>query len=198
MDQAPKQERSRKRIEVILTTAENILLDEGIDSVTIANISEVSGLKRTSTYKFFQTPESIKAALATKYFMELSKDFSKKSSDINTAELSVIVLRTVEIIYDYFSSSTAAQQLVLSNTTSLPVTKEPFHELSSSVQEFIERNIELPEFFNNEGVFRVFTQIIISIFSLNTRESGILNEVGKIEANRAAHAYILNWVNQSS
>ena len=197
MDQAPKQERSRKRIEVILTTAENILLEKGIDSVTIANISKVSGLKRTSTYKFFQTPEAIKAALATKYFIELSKDFSKRSSDINTAELSVIVLRTVEIIYDYFSSSIAAQQLVLSNTTSLPVTKEPFHELSSSVQEFIERNIELPEFFNNDGVFRVFTQIIISIFSLNTRESGILNEVGKIEANRAAHAYILNWVNQS-
>ena len=197
MDQAPKQERSRKRIEVILTTAENILLENGIDSVTIANISKVSGLKRTSTYKFFQTPEAIKAALATKYFIELSKDFSKRSSDINTAELSVIVLRTVEIIYDYFSSSLAAQQLVLSNTTSLPVTKEPFHELSSSVQEFIERNIELPEFFNNDGVFRVFTQIIISIFSLNTRESGILNEVGKIEANRAAHAYILNWVNQS-
>ena len=197
MDQAPKQERSRKRIEVILTTAENILLENGIDSVTIANISKVSGLKRTSTYKFFQTPEAIKAALATKYFIELSKDFSKRSSDINTAELSVIVLRTVEIIYDYFSSSIAAQQLVLSNTTSLPVTKEPFHELSSSVQEFIERNIELPEFFNNDGVFRVFTQIIISIFSLNTRESGFLNEVGKIEANRAAHAYILNWVNQS-
>ena len=197
MDQAPKQERSRKRIEVILTTAENILLENGIDSVTIANISKVSGLKRTSTYKFFQTPEAIKAALATKYFIELSKDFSKRSSDINTAELSVIVLRTIEIIYDYFSSSIAAQQLVLSNTTSLPVTKEPFHELSSSVQEFIERNIELPEFFNNDGVFRVFTQIIISIFSLNTRESGILNEVGKIEANRAAHAYILNWVNQS-
>ena len=197
MDQAPKQERSRKRIEVILTTAENILLENGIDSVTIANISKVSGLKRTSTYKFFQTPEAIKAALATKYFIELSKDFSKRSSDINTAELSVIVLRTVEIIYDYFSSSIAAQQLVLSNTTSLPVTKEPFHELSSSVQEFIERNIELPEFFNNDGVFRVFTQIIISIFSLNTRESGILNEVGKIEANRAAHAYIINWVNQS-
>ena len=197
MDQAPKQERSRKRIEVILTTAENILLENGIDLVIIANISKVSGLKRISTYKFFQTLEAIKAALATKYFIELSKDFSKRSSDINTAELSVIVLRTVEIIYDYFSSSIAAQQLVLSNTTSLPVTKEPFHELSSSVQEFIERNIELPEFFNNDGVFRVFTQIIISIFSLNTRESGILNEVGKIEANRAAHAYILNWVNQS-
>ena len=198
MDQAPKQERSRKRIEVILTTAENILLEDGIDSVTIANISKVSGLKRTSTYKFFQTPESIKAALATKYLLDLAKDFSIKSSDINSSELSVIVMRSVEIMHNYFLLSAAAQSLVLTNTTSLPVKKEPFNELSSCVQEFIESNIELPQFFNKDGVFRVFTQIIISIFSLNTRENGDLNEVGKIEANRAAYAYMLNWVNQSS
>ena len=198
MDQAPKQERSRKRIEVILTTAENILLDDGIDSVTIANISEVSGLKRTSTYKFFQTPESIKAALATRYLLELKKEFSEGTSNINSSELSVIVLRSVELMYSYFSSSAAAQSLILSNTTSLPVTKEPFNDVASCVQEFVEKNITLPEIFNKDGVFRVFTQIIISIFSLNTRESGSLNEVGKIEANRAAFAYMLNWVNQSS
>ena len=198
MDQAPKQERSRKRIEVILTTAENILLDDGIDSVTIANISEVSGLKRTSTYKFFQTPESIKAALATRYLLELKKEFSDGTSNINSSELSVIVLRSVEIMHGYFSSSAAAQSLILSNTTSLPVTKEPFNDVASCVQEFVEKNITLPEIFNKDGVFRVFTQIIISIFSLNTRESGSLNEVGKIEANRAAFAYMLNWVNQSS
>ena len=198
MDQAPKQERSRKRIEVILTTAENILLDDGIDSVTIANISEVSGLKRTSTYKFFQTPESIKAALATRYLLELKKEFSEGTSNINSSELSVIVLRSVEIMHGYFSSSAAAQSLILSNTTSLPVTKEPFNDVASCVQEFVEKNITLPQIFNKDGVFRVFTQIIISIFSLNTRESGSLNEVGKIEANRAAFAYMLNWVNQSS
>ena len=198
MDQAPKQERSRKRIEVILTTAENILLDEGIDSVTIANISEVSGLKRTSTYKFFQTPESIKVALATRYLLELKKEFSEGTSNINSSELSVIVLRSVEIMHSYFSSSAAAQSLILSNTTSLPITKEPFNDVASCVQEFVEKNITLPEIFNKDGVFRVFTQIIISIFSLNTREGGSLNEVGKIEANRAAFAYMLNWVNQSS
>ena len=198
MDQAPKQERSRKRIEVILTTAENILLENGIDSVTIANISEVSGLKRTSTYKFFQTPESIKAALVTRYLLELKKEFSEGTSNINSSELSVIVLRSVEIMHGYFSSSVAAQSLILSNTTSLPVTKEPFNDVASCVQEFVEKNITLPEIFNKDGVFRVFTQIIISIFSLNTRESGSLNEVGKIEANRAAFAYMLNWVNQSS
>jgi len=198
MDQQPKQARSKKRIEVILETAENILVETGVDDITIANISKISGLKRTSTYKFFQTPESIKAALAAKYFLELKDEFSQNTSNINSSELSVIVLRSVEIIYNYFHTKKAAQDLILKNTTSIPVNKEFFNEVALCVQNFIDKNIELPKFFNNDGVFRVFTQIIISIFSLNTRESGSLNEVGKIEANRAAYAYMLNWVNQSS
>ena len=198
MDQQPKQARSKKRIEVILETAENILLETGVDDITIANISKISGLKRTSTYKFFQTPESIKAALAAKYFLELKDEFSQNTSNINSSELSVIVLRSVEIIYNYFHTKKAAQDLILKNTTSIPVNKEFFNEVALCVQKFIDKNIELPKFFNNDGVFRAFTQIIISIFSLNTRESGSLNEVGKIEANRAAYAYMLNWVNQSS
>ena len=55
MDHIAKQDRSRKRIEIILETAEKLLLEDGIDQVTIANISNRSGFKRTSTYKFFQT-----------------------------------------------------------------------------------------------------------------------------------------------
>ena len=45
MDHIAKQDRSRKRIEIILETAEKILLEDGIDQVTIANISNRSGLK---------------------------------------------------------------------------------------------------------------------------------------------------------
>ena len=45
--------------------------------------------------------------------------------------------------------------------------------------------------------FRVLAQIILSVFSLNAKEDGALNEVGKIEAHRAGHAYILNWIEQS-
>ena len=195
MDSPPKQERSKKRIEIILETAETILLEENIDAITIANISKLSGLKRTSTYKFFQTPDSIKSALVSKYLLECNKDFI---DNINSQELSVVVLRSVEILHNFFVESKAAQALILLNTTCLPVQKESFNQLSGSVQTFVEKNINLPEIFNKDGVFRVYTQIIISIFSLNTREGGLLNEVGKIEANRAAHAYMLNWLNQSN
>jgi len=198
MNPAPKQERSKKRIETILETAENILLEENIDAITIANISKLSGLKRTSTYKFFQTPDSIKSALVTKYLQECNKDFIDNIHNINSMELSVVVLRSVEILHNFFVKSKAAQSLIFLNTTCLPVPKESFNDLSASVQAFVEKNINLPEIFNKDGVFRVYTQIIISIFSLNTRESGLLNEVGKIEANRAAYSYMLNWLNQSN
>ena len=198
MDQIAKQERSRKRIEIILETAEKILLEDGIDQITIANISNRSGLKRTSIYKFFQTPEAIKSMLISNYLNMCALDFEEKTSNINTSEPSVVVMRSVEILFNFYSEYESAQKLLLSSSVILPVEKEPFHILSSKIQSFVEMNISLPDIFNKDGVFRVITQIILSIFSLNTKESGSLNEVGKIEAHRAAHAYLLNWLKQSS
>jgi hypothetical protein len=75
---------------------------------------------------------------------------------------------------------------------------DKFNELSIAIQSFVDTNIKLPEMFNKDGVYRVFTQIIISIFSLNAKENNSIDEVGKIEAHRAGHAYLSDWVNQSS
>ena len=50
--------------------------------------------------------------------------------------------------------------------------------------------------FNKEGVFLVMVQIIISIFSLNIKENGELNQIGKSEAHRAAYSYLLSCIAQ--
>ena len=99
MDHIAKQDRSRKRIEIILETAEKILLEDGIDQVTIANISNRSGLKRTSTYKFFQTPEAIKSMLISNYLNMCALDFEEKTSNINTSEPSVVVMNQLKNYY---------------------------------------------------------------------------------------------------
>ena len=111
-----KQERSKKRIQIILETAETILLDQGLEYLTIANISKYSGLKRTSTYKFFPTPDSVKEALILKYVQDCSLYFNGRSSNINTENLSVVILRCVEILYDYFQESRSSQIIILNNT----------------------------------------------------------------------------------
>jgi AcrR family transcriptional regulator len=193
-----KQERSKKRIQIILETAETILLDQGLEYLTIANISKYSGLKRTSTYKFFPTPDSVKEALILKYVQDCSVYFNGRSSNINTENLSVVILRCVEILYDYFQESRSSQIIILNNTISPPIDSSTMRLLAENIEKFTESNIKLPEMHNKDGVYRVLTQIIISIFSLNVKEGGLLNETGKIEAHRAGYSYMLNWVNQSS
>ena len=198
MHNPPKQNRSKLRIQKIIETAEEILLTEGIDEITIANISELSGLKRTSTYKFFPTPNALKLEMSNIYMSECIKDFKSKTQNIKTDNLSVVVLRCVGILYDYFDNNLKAQKLILSNEFGPSIGTDKFYELSLAIQSFVDMNIKLPEIFNKDGVYRVFTQIIISIFSLNQKENDSIDEVGKIEAHRAGHAYLLDWVNQGS
>ena len=95
MQNPPKQSRNKLRIQTIIETAEKILLEEGIDNITIAHISELSGLKRTSTYKFFPTPKSLKSEMSNIYISECIRDFKSKSENIKTDNLSVIVLRSI-------------------------------------------------------------------------------------------------------
>ena len=52
--QKPKQKRSIERIKKILDASNDLLNESGIESLTIAKISEFAELKRTSTYKFFE------------------------------------------------------------------------------------------------------------------------------------------------
>lgn len=194
----PKQTRSKKRIDIILKTAEEIILSEGIKSITIANISELSGLKRTSTYKFFPTPEDIKLALINRYVNNCAIYFKNESSNIQTEHLSVVVLRCVEILFDFFNANKASHELILKSSITLSIDSELLSKLSTPIQNYIESNIALPGMHNKDGIYRVLTQIILAIFSLNAKESGNLNETGKIEAHRAGTAYMHNWVEQNS
>ena len=198
MSPIAKQDRSRKRIETILAIAEQILINSGVEEITIANISELSGLKRTSTYKFFPTPDDIKIALISKYVNECCNSFSDKSKLVKTDQLSIVILKCVEILFDYFKEFRGAELIILNNTVTPPIDSKSIASLAYEVQIFIESNIELPGMYNKDGIYRVLTQIILSIFSLSTKENGELNETGKIEAHRAGFAYMQNWVKQSS
>ena len=198
MEIIAKQERSKKRVKLILQTAESILLRDGLDAITIANIAKYSGLKRTSTYKFFPTTDSLKVMMIKGYLKDCENIFRGEVTSIETNQVSVIVLKTVEVIYEFFISSKAAQLIILKNTVSPPISSASMHGLASSIEDFVDKNIELPDMYNKSGVYRVLTQLILSVFALNAKENGELNEVGRIEAHRAGLSYLLNWINQSS
>ena len=117
MENLAKQARSRKRIEKIFETAENLLEQRGLDSITIANIAKYSDLKDIN-YKFFPTPDALKEFMINRYLNNCEKIFKVKTESINTDQTSVVVMRAIEIIYNFFIDCKPAQILILSNTIS--------------------------------------------------------------------------------
>ena len=60
MDILAKQNRSKERISKILDAAINIIEEGEVDDLTLAKVAQISGLKRTSTYKFIPTVDFLR------------------------------------------------------------------------------------------------------------------------------------------
>ena len=196
MGVSAKQERSKLRVAKIIEAAHQILLTQNIDDITISNLAVHSDLKRTSTYKFFANPDDVKLLLVQRYFKECSEEFRQSDSNQEYEDLSKALEESVVRIFNFFTTNIGAQKIILQNTVTPPVESKILHLLSKEVISFIEKNIKLPSMFNKEGVFLVMVQIIISIFSLNIKENGELNQIGKSEAQRASYAYLLSCIAQ--
>ncbi|MDB2611474.1 hypothetical protein N9Z24_01815 [Gammaproteobacteria bacterium] len=192
--QKPKQKRSIERIKKILDASNNLLNEGGIESLTIAKISEFADLKRTSTYKFFETPDEIKQALIKRYVQDCNQHLNKTIALNSEGDYSLCLRECVVSIIEFFQSNKGAQKLILENTVSPPGESSDLHEIAETILKHIEKSVGLPNMFNKSGVFLVVTQIIISILSLNTKENSGLTDVGLNEAVRAANAYLLSCI----
>ena len=183
-----KQKRSRDRVKIIIKTAREILEDGDVSDITIAKVSELSELKRTSTYKFFPTPDHIKIYLLNELIHECSTFMKSNIKIHNDANLQSILNEVVTMLINYFDNSVAAKKLILQSSI-INSDLESLMSLSEQVNKYVSLNIELPSMFNEKGVFLVLTQIIISILSLNYKMDNELNNVGKSEAIRACLLY---------
>ena len=77
MDTSAKQDRSKERISKIIDTAINIIENGEIDDLSLAKVAQISGLKRTSTYKFIPTVDFLKKLIISKCIDECLESFSK-------------------------------------------------------------------------------------------------------------------------
>ena len=194
MIQKPKQKRSLDRINKILDASDALLIEGNISSLSIARVSQRAELKRTSTYKFFETPDDIKYALIKRYLERCNTHLKNNIAFRKEAEYSQCLKESVEAIIEFFKNNPGAQKLILENTVSPPVLSADLHLIAESILNHVEKSIGLPNMFNKSGVFLVVTQIIFSILSLNTKENSGLTEVGLNEAIRAANAYLLSCI----
>jgi len=192
--QPAKQKRSQERVEKILEVADQILCSGSISDLTIANVSKVSELKRTSTYKFFETPDDIKMALIEKYLDACSLHLSNNLCSKVSNEYQQCIMDCCKVIHEFFRNQSGARKLILENTICPPVPSKEMQKVSAKIQKHLEKNLTLPSMFNKEGVFLVVTQIIFAVLSLDVKETSDLTQIGLNEAVRSSHAYLLSCI----
>ena len=67
----PKQERSQKRMDQVILTTEKMLLDIGIEKISIPEIAKQSGVPRASIYQFFPSKYDLLRHISLKYLHQL-------------------------------------------------------------------------------------------------------------------------------
>ena len=189
-----KQKRSLDRINQILTTAESLLQNGSVELLTIANISKEAGLKRTSTYKFFETPDNIKLALIQRFLGNCNQVLKDDLEVRAEADYSNCLKDCINIIIKFFKDNPGAQKLILESHMMPPIPSSDLHKIAETIFKHMEESIGLPNMFNKAGVFLVVGQIIFSILSLNIKENGELTDVGLNEALRATNSYLLSCI----
>ena len=118
----------------------------------------------------------------------LALNCENNSSDNLKEPLEKIIIELIKLLKE----SLSLQKLVLASNITPPLTISSLDSLSSVIEDYIEKNYNLPNMFNKRGVFLVTTQIIISVLSLNFKMNNTINDVGKNEAIRASLAYLLS------
>ena len=91
----PKQERSQKRFDEVIKTAEFIYMSDDYD-LTVQDIAKISGLKRPSIYKFFPSNESLLEAISEKHTNKLLLLIKKNFKSVNYKNISGLSNEVIE------------------------------------------------------------------------------------------------------
>lgn len=90
---SPVQDRSRQKVDLILSVSADILAEEGFDALTMLNIAKRADLPPATVYHYFENRLAIVIALATNTFKEIDEKLiqviSKQvaTSELNTSEM---------------------------------------------------------------------------------------------------------------
>ena len=85
---APRQERSRRRVEAILDATERLVVERGVEALTTRDIADAAGVPVASLYQYFADKEDVLLALAERDMAEMD--------DQVAADLAALEVLTVE------------------------------------------------------------------------------------------------------
>ncbi|MDM1246030.1 TetR/AcrR family transcriptional regulator [Acinetobacter sichuanensis] len=128
----PKQERTQKRMQMVIQTTQELLLAVGIERISIPEIANAVGIPRTSIYQFFPTKYDLLRHIALMHLnvlvtrighaaVAVLSEHPKASIDEYGQKLSASMIQTTA---HFFNESEVASLIILSG----PFTRQAYLE----------------------------------------------------------------------
>jgi len=184
----PKQERSLKRYESALETADFILKEQNIHAVTLKEVAVRSGIKRSSLYKFFPSNMAILYALSEKHLNKLLKMVNANTADVNFKNSMEFTMLIIDLLTIYLNEHEGSAIMFLSNDlpTKLEITLHSNKLFSSEMLNKINQKISNVD---NERVDNNFS-IIFALLSQGYQKEGTISPRVVNETKKASLAYL--------
>ena len=174
----PKQERSQKRFEEVIKTAEFIYTSDDYD-LTVQDIAKISGLKRPSIYKFFPNNESLLEAISVKQTNKLLLLIKKNFKSVNYKNTSELIKILIDVIAIYLINNSPLSNLIFTDH-SKKLIKDELLELLNSVSNY------------NELKIKYSLSIIISCLEEAFMKEGNISPQQIAETKKACLHYLVN------
>lgn len=185
----PKQERSKDRYKKILDSVEKIIICEGLYSVTIKNVSKVSGMKRPSIYKFFPSNESLFYGLSLRHIEKFTELYRHNTEKVKVQEIEWYLNVLVDLLSIYLNQNKSCANLFFYLNT-FPKAKDVSQQnkrlLATNILEIMDKkSIKV----DPEKIY-ISCQICLSLLATSFSEENIISPRYLNETKKAVIAYL--------
>jgi AcrR family transcriptional regulator len=97
---APKQQRSKETVDVILAATARVLVKEGFDRASTNRIAEAAGVSIGSLYQYFPSKEALVAALVERHIESMSAALEAEMAAVADAPLETAIRRMVTLMME--------------------------------------------------------------------------------------------------
>lgn len=134
----PKQERTQKRMEQVLKTTEELILNIGLEKISIPEVANASGVPRASIYQFFPTKYDLLRHIALQHLHELIdqlkavglKVILENPNQEITTYGRLVTAAMIETTARFYNQSDVASMLILTG----PLTPQAYLEYQVELQ----------------------------------------------------------------
>lgn len=134
----PKQERTQKRMEKVLNTTQEMLLNIGLEHISIPDIALASGVPRASIYQFFPTKYELMRHIALQHLQQLIEQLKRTAlelilayPDLNlTSYGRMITAKMIQITAAFYNQNPVASMLILNGS----MTKDAYLQYQLELQ----------------------------------------------------------------